>query len=154
MIANDIYNEIRNTLLNNGKSIEGLSLNELINYHTILFDKSALFRIHIGKINYLEVKSAFKELIPKNYNTKELKSIPLWIKVELSNKNDINNLTDLILETYDETIGYEEFGCCSKFMECSDAKKCINPDVSISKGCLYRKNLEEGRIFYGKNANI
>ena len=37
----------------------------------------------------------------------------------------------------------DAFGCCSRFRSCSDEKRCL-----IS----HRKNLENGRIFYGKNA--
>lgn len=40
------------------------------------------------------------------------------------------------------------FGCCSRYKECSDAKKCVHPDEDRSKYCQYRKNLESGKIFY------
>lgn len=43
-------------------------------------------------------------------------------------------------------------GCCGLYLKCSDAKQCLHPDLSVSENCLYRKNLEAGRIFYGKNA--
>ena len=43
----------------------------------------------------------------------------------------------------------ESFGCCSSYAECSNAGHCIHPDYT---GCYYRKNLEAGCIFYGKNA--
>lgn len=152
-VVESIYAKIKRILIDNDKDTEKLNLKELMYYHTILFDKTALFRIHTGKPIYLEVKSMFKDLIPDIFNIKDLKSIPLWVKVELNKPSDVYSLIDLILETYDETIGYEEFGCCSKFMECSDAKECIHPDIAMSKGCLYKKNLEEGKIFYGKNAN-
>lgn len=46
------------------------------------------------------------------------------------------------------------FGCCSKFIECSDAKKCLHENKLYATSCSYRKNLEAGRIFYGKNRNI
>lgn len=45
------------------------------------------------------------------------------------------------------------FGCCSHYRECSDAKKCLIADRDYSKSCIYRDNLENGKIFYGKNAN-
>ena len=48
----------------------------------------------------------------------------------------------------------EEFGCCNDFVKCSDAKACLHPHERFYNGCIYRKNLEEGRIFYGKNRNI
>ena len=40
------------------------------------------------------------------------------------------------------------FGCCSRFKECSDAKKCLHPNLLYATGCAYRKNLENGKIFY------
>ncbi len=46
------------------------------------------------------------------------------------------------------------FGCCSKFVECSDAKKCVHENKLYATACMYRMNLESGRIFYGKNRNI
>ena len=48
----------------------------------------------------------------------------------------------------------EEFACCNDFIKCSDAKACIHPEDRFYNGCYYRKNLEAGRIFYGKNCNV
>lgn len=48
----------------------------------------------------------------------------------------------------------EEFGCCNSFTACSDAKRCLYDDNPYYRGCMYRKNLEDGRIFYGKNRNV
>ena len=48
----------------------------------------------------------------------------------------------------------DNFGCCSRYIECSDALKCINPDKKLARGCQYKDNLESGKIFYGKNKNI
>ena len=46
------------------------------------------------------------------------------------------------------------FGCCSRYVKCSDEKKCIHPDFLTSLACAYKRNLEAGRIFYGKNRNV
>lgn len=46
------------------------------------------------------------------------------------------------------------FSCCSRFNQCSDAKKCVHENKLYSTACIYRKNLEAGHIFYGKNRNI
>lgn len=46
------------------------------------------------------------------------------------------------------------FACCARYEQCSDAKKCIHANQLYSKACEYRKNLESGKIFYGKNKNI
>lgn len=44
-----------------------------------------------------------------------------------------------------------DFGCCSRYLECSDAKKCVNPDKELALKCYYLKNLRKGLIFYGDN---
>lgn len=53
--------------------------------------------------------------------------------------------------------GYESkaarFGCCSAFEKCSDAKRCVHKNKLYAKACMYRDNLDQGRIFYGKNRN-
>ena len=48
----------------------------------------------------------------------------------------------------------KEFDCCSRFEECSNAKKCIHPNPNLATVCGYRKLLKSGRIFYGENRNI
>ena len=45
------------------------------------------------------------------------------------------------------------FGCCSRYEQCSDAMKCLHPLKIYSRRCAYRRNLESGKIFYGKNKN-
>lgn len=40
------------------------------------------------------------------------------------------------------------FACCSRYQECSNAGKCIHPNGLYAKACQYRKNLEEGNVFY------
>ena len=46
----------------------------------------------------------------------------------------------------------DAFGCCSRFRSCSDEKRCLISHLEYSSHCSYRKNLENGKIFYGKNS--
>ena len=48
----------------------------------------------------------------------------------------------------------DTFACCNDFQRCSDALQCLHQDDRFYNGCLYRKNLEAGKVFYGKNRNI
>ena len=50
--------------------------------------------------------------------------------------------------------GSKEFDCCSRYVECSDARRCVHPDPSFGMKCGYRKNLREHRIFYGANPTV
>lgn len=45
----------------------------------------------------------------------------------------------------------DNFGCCSKYRQCSIEGKCVQAD-EYSKNCTYRKNLEQGKIFYSKKS--
>ncbi len=71
---------------------------------------------------------------------------------------DETNMYDYIAKTIDYDIeNYRtsyNFGCCSSFEKCSDNKKCLHKDNLYARACSYRKNLENGRIFYGINRNI
>lgn len=44
-------------------------------------------------------------------------------------------------------------GCCSRYHECSAAKRCLIPERDYARNCLYRKNLAAGCVFYGSAAN-
>lgn len=50
-------------------------------------------------------------------------------------------------------LNVDAFACCSKYIECSDAKKCVHSDYARAISCQYRKNLEAGNLFYGVNQN-
>ena len=46
------------------------------------------------------------------------------------------------------------YGCCHLYEKCSDARKCISKNKIYATVCAYKKNLDKGRIFYGRNRNI
>lgn len=64
---------------------------------------------------------------------------------------DTEKLQTLIHETLKTLFSFPAFGCCAFYEKCSDAKKCLHQDPFYSYACVYRKNLEAGKIFYGKN---
>ena len=53
-----------------------------------------------------------------------------------------------------DNLNCESFLCCNDFIRCSDAKECLHKDKREYNNCSYRRNLEAGRIFYGKNKNV
>lgn len=52
------------------------------------------------------------------------------------------------------TSAAKTFGCCSRFEQCSDAKKCVHDNVLYGTACMYYWHLKRGEIFYGKNKNV
>lgn len=80
-----------------------------------------------------------------------------WSRISISGVDDVLGLKTQISSLYMRMLsefGGESFGCCHRYVQCSDARKCIHPNLVLAFGCGYRKNLEAGRIFYGKNKNI
>ena len=78
--------------------------------------------------------------------------------IDVGNGQEIEECIRLIFKgvnkyVYDNYVA-ESFGCCSRFVECSDAMTCTHPDELHAKGCMYKTNLDNGRIFYGKNKNV
>lgn len=53
--------------------------------------------------------------------------------------------------------GADSFGCCAYYQECSNARRCVAPKYKgheeQAERCFYRRHLESGHIFYGKNAD-
>lgn len=62
-------------------------------------------------------------------------------------------ITDNIIYCIDNYIPSYIFGCCGKFIACSDSGKCQHENMLYAKGCAYHEHLLHGEIFYGKNRN-
>lgn len=75
-------------------------------------------------------------------------SANIRINFAKSSSEIVAYLHDLIVLYVNQFEPSDKFGCCHRFKECSDAKKCLHPDQFYSKACWYRKNLENGKIFY------
>ena len=68
-------------------------------------------------------------------------------------KNTIYEQAEYIFSIHTPSFTY---GCCGLYQQCSDEKVCLQASIDreYAKGCSYRGNLENGRIFYGKNKTI
>lgn len=59
----------------------------------------------------------------------------------------------LLVRRLDACGGTDSFGCCSRYLACSDAGHCVHPNIFRAQCCMYKKNLDAGKIFYGENAH-
>ena len=103
----------------------------------------------IDEVSIEELKNKFEKVIYKEDE--------LYIKIYIYNEDEIEKIGSEIQKIYIflcNNVPVDSFGCCSRFEECSDNLKCTNPDKKMAKGCQYKNNLEQGKIFYGKNKNI
>ncbi len=87
-----------------------------------------------------------ESLILKGQDLKIISENVFYDMVKESNSSNTNKNSS--------TNNIRTFGCCSKYLECSDAKECIHKDKNYAEACTYNSNLKKGRIFYGKNRNI
>lgn len=66
----------------------------------------------------------------------------------------VADMVNAVCNELREAVTGVPFGCCNDFILCSDARRCLKAKDPDYNGCQYRKNLEAGRIFYGKNRNV
>lgn len=115
-----------------------------------IYLKQNLFRIEYRKKlhNFLELSN--------DVIVKEMKSFSDSMIIDFDYKSKLFFETCKIilhqaLEHYEPS---EFFGCCGKYEQCSNARKCLHEDLFYAKACYYKRNLEAGHIFYGGNRNI
>lgn len=146
-----------------GTNNEGLELNPLKGTSKVSI---AMFGINIG---YIALRGRQKDKKPVLSMTQDrLNKLSLTIDqlppYEAASDKDqtkffplSEDLSHLMKLAYDYSANYPSdyiFGCCSLYEKCSDAKQCIQTDSNYARGCVYRKHLLEGRIFYGANRNV
>lgn len=103
------------------------------------------------------VKKLYRKTLDElNISFKDLKSSN-YLYVSIASPDDVYLYKELFCNIYDDMflkLSADSFYCCSRYMECSDKKQCVNPSKKLSRACRYRKNLEQGIIFFGKNRNL
>ena len=143
-------------------------------YSIVLFEPELLTQIETDKdpsrtttiLNMKEKKDQFELIIEK----KQFDTVGCPKEAVLSSQNSdgksvrvlLPKDSELLANYIEANVDYalknytpkaQPFGCCSRFVECSDVGKCIQPNKLYSKACMYRANLDAGKIFYGKNKN-
>lgn len=101
-----------------------------------------------GDTQYLNFKDKFLPL----FNGMNIKLLPVpdaesqydWARVDLHSFMELLNaptedFIKAVNTIYLGSIVFPEFGCCSKFKECTEKKKCVHIDKLYSTACQYRK---------------
>lgn len=158
-IASRIYNSFVDAIKASGKGYD-TSLIKLEHrtpisgaYDAITITGDVAFRIAGKKTIYMYIQPKLTELFEGgSYQLSGTKSSS-WQRVPAA-EVDFTACPELACSAYDTILREMGFGCCSRYMECSDAGHCIHPDVMFAVKCAYRDNLAHGRIFYGDKRNI
>lgn len=161
MISTDainIFRKITTVLRENEKVLDEAGIVKNKTDYTIKFFNVPAIKIKNAKRNYIYIKSAYENRLKQYMQLEEIKSMPNWIRFEVTTGEEINSLLSIVSDMYDDmyyqSMDFETFGCCSRYEQCSDELKCVNPDYKLARGCSYKLKLEAGIIYYGKNRNV
>lgn len=151
-----IEDTLADTLYRNGLDKSFLTFESRRSFYSILFDKNIIVarfistpRISLSVPTAILTSSdAYCSMADNHGNA--------YTKIALSRWEDISKYADLLSVVLQGIIDRipKDYDCCSRYEECSDAKRCIHPDKKFSLKCGYRKILRSGRVFYGTNRNI
>lgn len=127
-------------------------------YSSIKFWGIHSLRVKCGRTNYIYLKNCYEHLWAndKSIKPEQIPSDKLWSRVSFNSQDELTSLYPLFLQLFEESyllLNVELYSCCSRFIQCSDEKVCVQPNKRLALGCQYRKNLTNGRIFYGVNQN-
>lgn len=114
------------------------------------------YQVNSKFIELRKAEGIDEDILREKFNNVKNDENSLYYKINVLGVEDIKRLSNEIKLAYKYLNKIEpviSFGCCSRYIECSDKKECVNTIRELRKGCIYKRNLEEGKIFYGKNAN-
>lgn len=110
-----------------------------------------------NKKYYFGISNTYVDYIPEKFLSmtttagKSAGYTNFSFKPTLEGIEEYTQLLSQILElvTYSSV---KEFDCCSRFEECSNAKRCIHPFPGMATSCGYRKSLKAGKVYYGNTS--
>lgn len=127
---------------------------------SIYFFKNLIAKIKYSKShksNFLAIPEDYAEFFTSDI-FKPMAPVKNWSRYLIEDHDSLTHFKDSFSELYlffeSDYSDNSEFGCCHLYNECSDEKKCIQQNVTFSNRCYYKKNLNDGRIFYGMNRNV
>ena len=132
------------------------------NFSAIYFFRQRVIRIFLGKTKkylliYTTPEADDAESSSDNSPQEQNKPLRFDLPLNIDDSLDVSPLESTMNELWklaDANATVERLGCCSDFIECSNAKRCTKEDNIEYWGCYYRENLEKGRIFYGENKTV
>ena len=152
-----VYPEIKKILLDASIDSGILNFKEIGNCSSVSFMDSGevVFQIRIRKkTNYILIPEKYEYMLSSATSISKSKSNPGMVRLPIQSYKDISQYVPVLCSLLDSLCRqYRNFGCCSRYEECSNAKKCIHPDPKFALACWYRYNLLDGKIFYGQNRN-
>ena len=147
--------DLEAVLKRNGAPAEFLELCQRENYYSVVFYGNLLFYyVFNSKRRRFTFPIRYAQLVPDSYGKKVVKEGRCECIFELGDNSfaHASFLADVLDRAIDSSP--KSFGCCSRYVECSEAGQCVHPDAAFSMECMYKTNLKRGRIFYGSKARL
>ena len=110
---------------------------ETSQYSSIYFsnDNNLFCRIRLRKKKrYIQIPARYEKEAVKYTKVEHTKSDPDYIRIPIITPQELLRFGNLFKYMLDDVLeSYPtDFGCCSRYVECSDSKKCINPDNGLA----------------------
>lgn len=159
-IFETLRSSLLDTVIENNANPDNLFIKKGKNYSSVWFSKQLAFRICCrDDCRYFGVSVNFAQNIPAEIATTltTVGKTDGFYNFEFSpTAEGVSFFSSFLCTILDQAIDStpKEFDCCSRYEECSNARKCTNPSPDLAVACGYRKIMKSGRIFYGPNRNI
>ena len=158
LFTDEIIIGIKERIKKNNNHYKGcIETRDSKDFTTLSLSGIAVFRFNSDSNEILlEVSNKYLGLLEIDNNFQIIKDSAQWSTLVCNNKvkeHIFKKINKIFNQCYTDS-ATDMFGCCSRYLECSDAKYCIYPDKKDARGCMYKVNLDNGKIFYGENRNI
>lgn len=155
------FEQVKLTLVKNVSGYDSIVISSPMTIYRPKVENALFARIKTtGKKHYISFRKKYIFWFKKQgIETYFIKSDQDFFRVLLDDFQFVldfgnNSFAELAVKICLDAMNFPKFGCCDKFEKCSDEKKCLHSDLLYSTACMYRNNLENNRIFYGKNKNV
>lgn len=155
-VFQQLLQDFREILQRNNINCDLLTLKKGKEFSSVRLDSSLVFRLvcreneryFIISENYWKCFSESIDAAP-DPKLKNSIRVPFHLSQALFFSQSLCRILDQVIDEIPK-----EFDCCSRYLACSDAKRCVNPNQDLALRCGYKRIMKRGRIFYGKNRNI
>ena len=156
-VLEDLLPRLKKAAASVGADPESVRIRSGKSYSSLLYANSLCFRLCLRtNTRYIEVPEASEKVICNNAIHVDSKKVAGGFFRFGIQESHISHYGEMLESLVIDVINRlpKEWDCCSRYMECSDAKQCVHPNKAFALGCGYRKILASGRVFYGKNRNV
>ncbi len=126
-------------------------------YASVLVGSALLCRLYAGKRPGLEYPGADEGPVPADYPAACVHRGRDKTRLDLPEGADPARALAPVLQALAGRLAAQfpkTFDCCHRYLACSDAGRCVNPDAAQALGCGYKRVLTEGKCYYGEHRNV